>query len=94
MHGLWDECVPSLSRFTRTQLIKILVGAFGKGTNVAILTNDTSKALTGQFNNTYWTFNGFSKINSLYMEPTASSKVFPRTFSILASESMNITLTA
>lgn len=49
----------------------------GKGTNVAILTNDTSKALLGQFNGTYWTFDGFRETHSLYMQPTASSKIFP-----------------
>ena len=78
----------------QTQLITIdLVGAFGEGTNVAILTNDTSKALTGQFNNTYWTFNGFSKIHSLYMEPTASSKEYPRTLPVLSSARKSNALT-
>ena len=52
------------------------VAAFhtGAGTNAVILTNDTDKALTGQFDKTYWTFNGFSTTYSLYMQPTAKSK--------------------
>ena len=55
---------------------KISVAAIhtGAGTNAVILTNDTDKALTGQFDKTYWTFNGFSTIYSLYMQPTAKSK--------------------
>ena len=61
----------SLQQTNRT----ITVGAFktGKGTNVAILTNDTEKALYGQFDNTYWTFNGFEGTYSLYMSSAANS---------------------
>lgn len=33
--------------------------------------------MTGQFENSYWAFNGFGKMYSLHMEPTAGSKVFP-----------------
>lgn len=94
MLRMWHECVLYRSPLPSTQLITIdLVGAFGEGTNVAILTNDTSKALTGQFNNTYWTFNGFSKIHSLYMEPTASSKEYPRRLPVLSSARKSNALT-
>lgn len=55
------------------------VAAFstGNGTNAAILTNDSSITLKGQFNNSYWTLNGFSATYSLYMSPTADSTIFP-----------------
>ncbi|CAF9936877.1 hypothetical protein IMSHALPRED_010935 [Imshaugia aleurites] len=56
-----------------------MIGAFPTGpkTNVAILTNDTSKALTGQFDDSYWTFNGFNATHSLHMSPTADNPAFP-----------------
>ena len=59
---------------------KFTVAAFhtGAGTNAVILTNDTDKALTGQFDKTYWTFNGFSTIYSLFMQPAAKSGRFAR----------------
>ena len=50
----------------------------GNGTNAAILTDNTSLALLGQFQDSYWVFNGLNTTYSLYMEPTADSAAFPR----------------
>ncbi|MCJ1276414.1 hypothetical protein MMC21_004219 [Puttea exsequens] len=49
----------------------------GNGTNAAIVTNDTSTALIGQLNGTYWVTNSLGPAYSLYMQPTANSDVFP-----------------